>query len=149
TLAEQMLAGVAESDLTGKITMVNQRFCELTGRTRDELLEMRLADITHSGDWADNARLYHRLFEDGESFFLEKRYRRKDNSEIWVNTHVSPIRNTQGRIKGSVSVVIDVTGRKQAEQQLAEAKDHLAADLESMTRLQKISSTFVREGDLP
>src|SRR5262249_3732815 len=52
----------------------------------------------------------------------------------------------KGKIEESVSVVIDVTLRKRAEQELAAAKDRLAADLDAMTLLQKISATFVREG---
>ena len=48
-----------------------------------------------------------------------------------------------------MAVVIDVTARKRTEQELATAKDRLAADLEAMTRLQNVSGTFVREGETP
>ena len=149
TLAEQMVAGVAECDPSGKFMMVNQRYCDITGRTREELLTMRISDITHPDDWPHNAELYRRLFEAGESFFMEKRYRYKDGSIVWVNTHVSPVCSASGKVVESVSVVIDVTARKRTEQELAAAKDRLAADLEAMTRLQKISGTFVREGETP
>ena len=115
TLAEQMVAGVAESDLNGKFTMINQRYSDITGYTKTELLELRISDITHPEDWLRNAELYNSLFETGESSFIEKRYLRKDGSEVWVNTHVSPIRDGEGEIEGSVSVVIDVTDRKRAE----------------------------------
>ena len=148
-LAEQMLAGIAECDASGKFTMVNQRYCDITGWSKSELLGMRISDVTHPDDWPSNAELYRRLFEAGESFFIETRCRRKDHSEIWVHTHVSPIRKAQGKIEESVAVVIDVTSRKRAEQELAAAKDRLAADLDAMTRLQKISATFVREGGSP
>src|SRR5262249_6663918 len=67
----------------------------------------------------------------------------------WVNTNVSPIYDGQGRIVGSVAVVIDVSDRKRAEEELAAAKDRLTADLSFMTRLQRIGSIYVREGDLP
>src|SRR5262249_17878170 len=80
-------------------------------------LELRMDEIAHPDDWPHNAELYRRLFENGESFFIEKRYRRKDGSDVWVNSHVSPIRNAQGKIEGSVAVVIDVTDRKRAEQE--------------------------------
>ncbi len=121
TLVEQIVAGVAECDMTGKFGMVNKRYCDIAGHTEAELLEMRIDDITHPDDWPHNAELYRRLFENGESFFIEKRFRRKDGSEIWVNSHVSPIRNAQGAIEGSVAVVIDVTDRKRAEQ----GREHL------------------------
>src|SRR5262249_47179932 len=117
TLAEQMLAGVAECDATGRFTMVNQRFCDIVGYTKAELLEMRISDITHPDDWPHNAELYRRLIENGESFFIEKRYRRKDDSEVWGNIHASPIRNAEGKIEEAVAVVIDVTDRKRAEEE--------------------------------
>src|SRR5262249_20779643 len=62
--------------------------------------------------------------------------------------HVSPIRNAEGKIEESVAVVIDVTDNKRAERELAAAKDRLAADLDAMTRLQKIGAIFVEKGDL-
>src|SRR2546427_6402386 len=147
--AEQMSAGIAECDASGKFTMVNQRYCDITGRSRAELSEMRISDVTHPDDWPSIAELYRRLFQAGENFFIEKRCLRKDRSEIWVHTHVSAIRNVQGKIEGSVAVVIDATSLKRAEQELAAAKDRLAADLDAMTRLQRISATFVREGGSP
>jgi PAS domain S-box-containing protein len=127
TLVEQMVAGVAETDATGRLTMVNQRYCDITGRSGDELSQLRICDITHPDDWPSNAELYKRLFETGESFFIEKRYVRKDGSETWVNTHVSPIRDAQGKIEQSVSVVVDITDRKHAEEQLLAAYEQAEA----------------------
>src|SRR5262249_26824269 len=104
TLAEQMVAGVAECDASGKFTLVNQRYCDITGRSKSDLLNMRVRDVTHPDDWPHNAELYRRLFENGESFFFEKRYQRPDGSEIWIHSHVSPIRNAKGDIEESVAV---------------------------------------------
>ncbi|GEM_PF-687397 len=117
TLVEQMLVGVAECDADGKFTLVNQRFCDITGYTEAELLEMRKHDIAPPDDLARIAELYRRLVETGESFVVEKRYRRKDGSEVWVNSNVSPVRNAQGAVVESVSVVIDITDRKRAERE--------------------------------
>jgi PAS domain S-box-containing protein len=148
TLAEQMVAGVAECDSAGKFILANQRYCDIAGYTEAELLEMRISDITHPDDWPRNAELYRRLYEKGESFFIEKRYCRKDGSEVWVHSHVSPIRNAEGKIEESVAVLVDVSDSKRAERELAAAKDRLAADLDAMTRLQKVGAIFVEKGDL-
>jgi PAS domain S-box-containing protein len=148
TLAEQMVAGVYECDAAGKFMLVNQRYCDIVGYTEAELMKMRVEDVTYVEDWPHNAELYRRLYENGESFFIEKRHLRKDGSEVWVNSHVSPIRNAEGKIEESVAVVVDVTERKRAERELAAAKDRLAADLDAMTRLQKIGAVFVQKGDL-
>jgi PAS domain S-box-containing protein len=114
-LVEQMLAGVVECDASGKFTMVNQRFCDIAGYAEAELRGMRLSDILHPADLPRIAELNRRLVETGESFVTAKRFRRKDGSEVWVNSHVSPIRDAQGAIEKAVGVVTDITDRKRAE----------------------------------
>src|SRR5262249_19519544 len=137
TMAEQMVAGVGECDSTGKIILVNQRLCDMVGYTEAELLEMRISDVTHSSDWPHNAELHRRLFEIGEGFLIETRFRRKDSSEVWVNCHVSPIRNAQGAIEEAVAVMVDVTDRKRAEQereQLLEQEMEARAEAQAANR---------------
>ncbi len=114
-LVEQMLAGVIECDVTGKFILVNQRFCEIVGYTEAELLGMQVGDLTHEDDSSRISELFRRLVETGASYVTEKRCRRKDGSEVWVNSHASPVRNAQGAVEKAVAVVIDITGRKRAE----------------------------------
>jgi len=45
-------AGVSECDLDGKLLFVNDRMCQMLGYTRNDLLQRRLADITHPEDEA-------------------------------------------------------------------------------------------------
>ncbi len=115
TLVEQMLAGVAECDATGKFTMVNRRFCEITGYTEAELLEIGPGDILHPDDRERILELKRRLLETGESFGAEQRFVRKDGSEVWINSHASPVRDAQGAVERAVAVMIDITDRKRAE----------------------------------
>jgi PAS domain S-box-containing protein len=115
TLVEQMLAGVVECDATGKFKMVNRRFCDIMGYTEAELLEMGPADILHPDDMHRILGLKQRLIETGESFGAEQRFLRKDGSEVWINSHVAPVRDAQGAIERAVAVVIDITDRKRAE----------------------------------
>jgi PAS domain S-box-containing protein len=115
TLVRQMLAGVAECDADGKFTMVNQRFCEITGYTEAELLEIGPGDILHLDDLQRILELKRRLLESGDNFVTEQRFVRKDGSEVWVNSHVAPVRNAQGEVEKAVAVMIDITDRKRAE----------------------------------
>jgi PAS domain S-box-containing protein len=117
TLVEQMLVGVAECDAAGKFVLVNQRFCDITGYTEAELLQLSRQDVTHPNDLVRVTELHRRLVEGGESFVTEIRYRRKDGSEVWVNSNVSPIQDARNEVVESVTVVIDVTDRKRAERE--------------------------------
>ncbi|HEX5083026.1 MAG TPA: PAS domain S-box protein, partial [Blastocatellia bacterium] len=115
TLVEQMLAGVVECDAGGKFMMVNQRYCDITGYTEAELRGMVINDITHPDDLPNCIKLFGRLLETGDSFVCEKRYLRKDGSEVWVNNNVSPVYDADGKIEKAVAVVTDITDRKRAE----------------------------------
>jgi PAS domain S-box-containing protein len=117
TLVEQMLAGVAEVDADGKFMLVNQRFCDILGYAEADLLGMRLVDVLHSDDLPRFAELNRRLVETGEGFVTEKRFRRRDKAEVWVNSHVSAVRNARGAIECAVAIVIDITDRKRAERE--------------------------------
>src|SRR5262249_30294693 len=89
----------------------------ITGYNEAELLEMRLGAILHPDDLPGAVEFNRRLMETGESFVTEKRFRRKDGSEVWVNSHVSPVHNARGKIDKAVAVVIDITDRKRAERE--------------------------------
>jgi PAS domain S-box-containing protein len=132
-----MLVGVAECDADGRFVLVNQRFCDITGYTEADLLKMSRRDITYLGDLLRITELHRRRVEAGESFVTEIRYRRKDGSEVWVNSNVSPIHGAGNEVVGSVTVVIDVTDRKRAEserEQLLKKEKAARAEAEAANR---------------
>jgi len=124
---EQTAAGIAQGDTTGLITMVNRRFCNIVGYPEAELVGMRMQDITHPDDLSGNLPLFRQAVEDGTSFVIEKRYIRKDGSHVWVSNSVSPLRDAAGRVQQVVSITVDITERKRAE----EGEQRLAAIIES------------------
>ena len=84
-------------DTTGRFTLVNDRFCAIAGRPREELYSLRLQDITHPDDLERNVPLFERAVRDGTSYVHEKRYvRPRTGSIVWVNNSVSVIRKSDG-----------------------------------------------------
>lgn len=132
----QAITGVASSDLSGKLTLVNQKYCDITGYSAAELSQLRMHEITHPDDLPRNLVLYNRMLADGTPFEIEKRYIRKDNSIIWVNNSVSAICDREGKPQSIVAIVLDVTERKQAEaerEQLLANERHYASQLQGLT----------------
>jgi PAS domain S-box-containing protein len=132
TLFDQMIAGVAESDLEGRLITANDRYCEMLGYSREEILRLNMRDVTHPDDLPGNLEQFHRCREEGVPFEIEKRYIRKDGSTVWVHNSVSLVRDAQGRPKSMVAAVLDVTQRVRTEQALADAnraKDEFLAML--------------------
>lgn len=131
-LFDQMVAGVAESDLDGRIITANARYCEMLGYSREEILGQKMQDVTHPEDLPGNLEQFRRCREEGVPFEIEKRYIRKDGSIVWVHNSVSLVRDGQGRPKSVVAAVLDITHRVRTEQALAEAnraKDEFLAML--------------------
>ena len=84
--------GILIIDREMKWRFLNQRFCEITGYTRDELAGKTFLDITYKEDIENNMNLYSRLLK-GEvnEYFYEKRYVRKNGQVIWVRLAVAGV----------------------------------------------------------
>lgn len=121
---DQSTAGIAQTDRMGRFILVNDRYCEITGRSREALLELRMQDITHPEDLPANLEKFQALAEDRDgAFVVEKRYLKPDGSIVWVHNEVSAIRDAKGHIQCLNAVVTDMTERKRSEESLRTAHD--------------------------
>jgi PAS domain S-box-containing protein len=128
-LFEQAACGIASVGFDERITMVNDRFCEILGRTREDLLRMRLRDVTHPDDVPRSLELFRRAQKDGRPYTMEKRYVRPDSTVVWAAIDVSALGDARGATMG---ICQDITQRKQTEAALLEAdrrKDEFLATL--------------------
>jgi PAS domain S-box-containing protein len=123
---EQGMAGFAQVDLTGRFTLVNDRFCEIAGRSRAELLAVTMQSITHPDDLGRNVPLFEAAVAQGTPYIHEKRYVRPDGSIVWVNNSVSAIRRPDGELYGILAVTLDVTERRLAEAAAQEDAERIA-----------------------
>jgi len=108
--------GIAHVSDAGRYVHVNRWMCELLGYSRDELLGMTVKQVSHPDDktMADKVRAQLRAGEI-DSFQLEKRYLRKDGATVWVQITISVARDAAGRPGNDISIIQDITARKQAE----------------------------------
>ena len=117
--------GLAHVDLDGRWIRVNDGLCAILGYAREELLGRTFADVTHPDDVAVDVALSAQLLDGSrDSFTLEKRYLRADGSIVWAELQASVVRDAGGSARYFVSVIRDVTQRREAEstirRQLAE-----------------------------
>ncbi len=114
----QTTAGIVQTDLTGQFLVVNHRFCEIVGRSSEQLLAgMRMQDCTHPDDVPGNLVLLRCAVQAGESFRLEKRYLRPGGAPAWASTTVTVIKDASGAPDSLVAVVIDINDRKAYERE--------------------------------
>lgn len=115
--------GITRVDLDGVLVDVNQKFCDMLGYARDELIGKAIKDITHPDDYGQGAQ-FRGLVTRGElkSVIGEKRFMRKDGAIIWARRTMSVARDDSGNPQYVISVVEDITERKQAEMALRDSE---------------------------
>lgn len=125
--------GIARMSLDGQLIEVNDAFCRIQGYPREEVLGLTFDQITHPADRDTEQTLLHQLVT-GEipAFTMEKRTLRKDGTTIWVNHTVSLDCRLDGTFRAFISVVQDITGKKQAEDQVFQAKQMLRLVLDTV-----------------
>jgi PAS domain S-box-containing protein len=119
---EQSPATVVITDATGSIEYVNPKFTEITGYTDQEAYGQN-PRVLKSGEHPPE--FYKELWDtisSGHEWRGEFCNRRKDGQLYWEAASISPVRNDAGKITHYVAVKEDVTARKQAEQELREAR---------------------------
>ena len=128
TTVDEAPIGITHVDPTGRWIYVNQRFCDMLGYRREELLHIGFANVTPESflpqDWASHWGLMTGRIQ---SFAYEKQYLHKNGEPIWVNLTVSLIRDEGGRPAYSICIVEDITERKRNLEALANAEKLLTA----------------------
>jgi PAS domain S-box-containing protein len=124
---DQAPIGIAYSDRNGALLRFNAAFCTLLGFAADELAAKSVGELTHAEDVALAAAQLERLW-DGEIPFvdIEKRYRRKDGSYLWVRTTTALV-HEDSNTECSVEYLRDISQRKELSAALLQQQTLLKA----------------------
>ncbi|MDZ7967999.1 MAG: PAS domain S-box protein [Nostoc sp. DedSLP03] len=126
----QAAVGIAHVAIDGSWLLVNQKLCDILGYTLEELQLLTFQDITHPDDLNTNLKYVEQILADNiQTYSMEKRYFRKDNSLVWVNLTVSLMRESSGEPKYFISVVEDINERKAAQRERKQWEEQIQASL--------------------
>src|SRR5688572_21630356 len=114
---EQAAVGLTRVDLDGMLVDFNQKFCDMLGYTRAELLGKTIRDITHSVDYGQGSTYRAELVKGAaKSRSGEKRFVRKDGTIMWARRTMSAACDDAGQPQYVISVVEDISESKSAEE---------------------------------
>lgn len=125
---------VSTADIDGRIIQVNDKFCEVSGYSRDELLGKNHRIInsgTHpraffAGMWA--------TITNGNTWHDVVCNKAKNGSLYWVESSIVPVMGDDGRPEHFISVRFDITARNRAEHDLSILNEALESKVEERTR---------------
>lgn len=140
-LVETSPAGIYEADAAGRCVYVNQRWCDLTGMAREEILGDGWGTILHPEDRERAYASWRAAVEAGAPYTDEHRFVARDGRVIWANVRAEPLVDHAGRVTGFLGVAQDVT------------EQHLRAEAEAafegrLQQTQKLESLAVLAGGL-
>src|SRR5262245_39343110 len=123
---ENSVMGIAVADLSGRLLAANAAYQMMLGYTEEELRAFPLLDAAHEEDGETYRTLIRELVEGKrQQVQIEKRHRRKDGSFIWIRNQVSLVPSPENSPGLLMSIVDDITERREAEEHLQAKKAHL------------------------
>jgi formate hydrogenlyase transcriptional activator len=125
--------GVALTDLNGRFLAVNRAYEKMLGYTEEELRKLTFLEITEEDYRESNWELIRELLQGKrQQFQVEKQYRRKDGTLLWVSNNVSLVPGTESVPRFIMALSEDITQRKQSEEALRKSEDELRTIIETI-----------------
>ena len=120
-IIENMNLGMMEIDADERIIFTNQQFCAMSGYTSEELYSQKATDlflentenrIINEKGWKSQYGIANRY---------EYKVKTKSGDSKWWLVSTAPLHNTDGSLRGAISIHLDITKQKKLEKDLREA----------------------------
>src|ERR1700731_3668270 len=141
---ENSSAGIALVTPVGRYIAANLALQKMLGYTEEELKGLTVLEVSHEEDRsATEAILVESAGGQRRDYRIEKRYRRKDGNVIWADVSSTLVPATGSAPGFFATVVVDITERKRAAEELRESEERLQDIVDNTTAV-----VFVKDLDL-
>lgn len=125
SIFENAIEGIFQTTPEGRYLSVNPALARIYGYRSADLLLQGVVDIARQlyVDPQRRAEFIRAMEESGEVAEFESEVYRRDGSIIWITEHARAVRNAEGRILYYEGTVVDITGRREAEEAITQARD--------------------------
>lgn len=113
---QQAAVGMCQLDAHQRFALVNDRYCEIVGRSREQLIGRPMSEVIHPEDRDRVRAIFNEMLSVSGNCVMEKRYVRASGEIVWVFNSASLVRDDRGKPQLIVDVSQDITARKAAEE---------------------------------
>lgn len=121
---------VAVTDIRGRITYVNSKFCDISGYSEDELMGQDHAMLNSGFHPKGFFKEMYRTVAQGRTWHNEICNRAKNGHLYWVETTIVPLMSEQGKPQCYIAIRTDITERRAADE-----RNYLLAFHDQLTAL--------------
>lgn len=128
---ENSLIGKSITGIDGSLK-VNESFCRMVGYSKEELLRMNWAELTHPDDVELSIRMQNSMLNgEEESVWFEKRFRHKSGKIIWAEVSIKLQKDANGKPLYFITTTNDITERKYAQNEIMESNSRMELAMET------------------
>ncbi len=120
---------LTKSNLKGKITFVNEKFCDISGYSQEELIGKPHNIIRHPDTPSSVFKELWGTIKEGKCWQGIIKNRKKDGASYWVSTTIIPIKNKKNEIKEYISIRHDLTKVFELHEEIEETQRELVYKL--------------------
>jgi len=131
---------VSKMDLEGRITFVNDNFCEVSGYSREELLGKAHRMILASEEESVFDKSFLKTIPAENVYNASLQKQRKDGSFFYVDSTIVPIIGTDGSVSEYIVIGYEVTTLIEAKQEAVEAglsKEYFLSNMSHEIRISR------------
>ncbi len=132
---EQSSVGKTLTAPDGHLLALNQAFAQMLGYSLKELKDADFAELTHPDDLEASRECVRCLLAgEHESYRLEKRYLSKNGEAVWTDVNTTLLRDAREDPLYFITVIVDISARRLAEEELAALNAELEERVRARTR---------------
>ncbi len=139
TVDQHLIVGV--TDIRGTITHVSDRFCEISGYSREELIGQNHRMVKSDEHSREFFRDMWKTISSGRVWTGEIKNFAKDGHHYWVDATIIPFKDAKGKVTKYVALRTDISEIKEQQRQLREVNVKMADALN-----REKDATFAAEG---